>query len=682
MNKFLKSGRSPSRGKDDILKKSITSNLSNTIKEIQYACIEEGKGNKVIDVTDVANEFCTIVEAVFLHGLRDSMTHRFRKAMARLDERPPPPDFWAPLLIISHKQIIDQITHLSQITSEVGYCRAWIRIALNDCLLSSYLLTIRQDASAMKSYYNPTAFIRDNDMLDVAQRLIEGVEGIKTFTMPINSSLLNTWPSQSLVWAGIWFPTLKNTPLAPCDDVAMIIEEDSKLQGQEEVSDTASLCSAMSFGSQTSSLRQVVALSEDEVLKIILAKDDNAENAAELPHSTSHANSELKQNTKCVDSSKNRHMGNSLDREGWSFDETQHEDADRGSKGETEQPANTEMSKSMEGSFTALVENYNMVGGSYIRTPDIKGMWQKFEDERMKESSPSPPECTSSVSASSSPVRSETTSLASQVFKIAGEKGLDVQNFECAGCKSCLDEQNYKVCHYTGEYFCNACMSVEEVTIPARMIHNWDFKVYPVSQKSFNYLNEVKDYPMINFKTSNLLGSVVFSSKKSRIWGTENTHIVVNKPMHLPFGRFEGQSLDRHSLKNTHQTLYIAHCTIYCFVFQSLNPYIYGAVEEMAELQDLHDIQSGTLASQLQKVVKFGRDHVFSCWLCSQKGFVCEVCNNPKSLFPFDVENVFRCDLCNAVYHKNCLNSSKPCRKCERRKKREDLPLDGAICPE
>ncbi|ENN74188.1 hypothetical protein YQE_09161, partial [Dendroctonus ponderosae] len=658
MNKFLKSGRSPSRGKDDILKKSITSNLSNTIKEIQYACIEEGKGNKVIDVTDVANEFCTIVEAVFLHGLRDSMTHRFRKAMARLDERPPPPDFWAPLLIISHKQIIDQITHLSQITSEVGYCRAWIRIALNDCLLSSYLLTIRQDASAMKSYYNPTAFIRDNDMLDVAQRLIEGVEGIKTFTMPINSSLLNTWPSQSLVWAGIWFPTLKNTPLAPCDDVAMIIEEDSKLQGQEEVSDTASLCSAMSFGSQTSSLRQVVALSEDEVLKIILAKDDNAENAAELPHSTSHANSELKQNTKCVDSSKNRHMGNSLDREGWSFDETQHEDADRGSKGETEQPANTEMSKSMEGSFTALVENYNMVGGSYIRTPDIKGMWQKFEDERMKESSPSPPECTSSVSASSSPVRSETTSLASQVFKIAGEKGLDVQNFECAGCKSCLDEQNYKVCHYTGEYFCNACMSVEEVTIPARMIHNWDFKVYPVSQKSFNYLNEVKDYPMINFKSLNpyIYGAVEEMAELQVL---------------------------RNQLNFLRAYLYTCREPIIEQLQKQMWPreYMYEHIHQYS-ITDLHDIQSGTLASQLQKVVKFGRDHVFSCWLCSQKGFVCEVCNNPKSLFPFDVENVFRCDLCNAVYHKNCLNSSKPCRKCERRKKREDLPLDGAICPE
>lgn len=53
-------------------------------------------------------------------------------------------------------------------------------------------------------------------------------------------------------------------------------------------------------------------------------------------------------------------------------------------------------------------------------------------------------------------------------------------------------------------------------------------------------------------------------------------------------------------------------------------------------------IKSGELAALLQKVVEFGREHVSSCWLCSQKGFVCEVCNKPKPLFPFDVEHIYR----------------------------------------
>lgn len=45
-------------------------------------------------------------------------------------------------------------------------------------------------------------------------------------------------------------------------------------------------------------------------------------------------------------------------------------------------------------------------------------------------------------------------------------------------------------------------MSGEEITIPARIIHNWDFKLYPVSKKSFNYVNEIKDHPVIDFKVS------------------------------------------------------------------------------------------------------------------------------------------------------------------------------------
>lgn len=119
---------------------------------------------------------------------------------------------------------------------------------------------------------------------------------------------------------------------------------------------------------------------------------------------------------------------------------------------------------------------------------------------------------------------------------------------------------------------------------------------------------------------------------------------------------------------------------------QVLNPYIYGVVEEMAQLQllrnqlnflraylytcqepiieqlqkqmwpreymyehihqysisDLGQIIDGTLAEHLQKVVSFARQHVLSCWLCSQKGFICEVCNKSKPLFPFDVEHVYR----------------------------------------
>lgn len=44
----------------------------------------------------------------------------------------------------------------------------------------------------------------------------------------------------------------------------------------------------------------------------------------------------------------------------------------------------------------------------------------------------------------------------------------------------------------------------------------------------------------------------------------------------------------------------------------------------------------GKLAPFLGKVIKFATAHVYSCSLCSQKGFICEICNNGEILYPFE----------------------------------------------
>lgn len=109
MNKFLKSVRSATKNRqEDIVKNSITSHLSNSVKEIQYAGVEDTKSFKNEDLMEAANALCTTIEAMFLHGLRDTLSHRFKRAVADVDERPEP-NFWAPLLVISHRQIIDQV---------------------------------------------------------------------------------------------------------------------------------------------------------------------------------------------------------------------------------------------------------------------------------------------------------------------------------------------------------------------------------------------------------------------------------------------------------------------------------------------------------------------------------------------------------------------------------------------
>lgn len=104
--------------------------------------------------------------------------------------------------------------NLAQITTEIGQCRAWIRVALNDCLFSSYLMIMRRDSAVLKPFYNPNAFLRDGEILDVAERLIAGVEDCKNFNLPCNSSLLNKWPASSLILAGVWSPSLRPYPVS------------------------------------------------------------------------------------------------------------------------------------------------------------------------------------------------------------------------------------------------------------------------------------------------------------------------------------------------------------------------------------------------------------------------------------------------------------------------------------
>ncbi|XP_044256164.1 pleckstrin homology domain-containing family M member 1 [Tribolium madens] len=646
MNKLFKSVHSSDTNKDNLIKKSITDHLSNSVKAIQYCGVEENGLNKE-DVTEASNTLCMTIEAIFLHGLRDSLSKRFKRAIADVDERPEP-SFWAPLLVISHRQIIDQITHLSQITSEVGQCRAWIRLALNDCLLSSYLMTIRRDPSSLKSFYRPTAYLRDSDLVDVAQRLIEGVEAFKTVTLPCNSSLLNTWQLPSLFLAGIWAPTLKACPVAPCDDVAQMVEETRTVP--ESNSETCSLSSAMSITSQNSGLKQMVALNEDEALKIILAKHRDK---IEINKSEENLKSSLSEST---DSENLYTVGNSLNRRtGWSFDDSQpQEEIEEAAANPTKEipPVINPEPKSMEGSFNALIESYNMLSGGYIKTPDLREVWQKFEDHNIGEmDTPN----NNNVGQSSVLLAKSETPLSTLIGRISKEKGLDRQNYECAGCREALGVTiKPKVCAFTAEYFCDSCMSEEEISIPARIIHNWDFKSYPVSQKAFNYINEIKDHPTIDFKTLN-----------PYIYG------VVEEMAQL--------QILRNQLNFLRAYLYTCREPVIEQLQKQMWPreYMYEHVHQYS-VSDLAEISSGVLAQHLQTVVNFGKEHVIACWLCSQKGFVCEVCNKPKALFPFDVEHIYRCDVCNAVYHKGCLNSTKPCPKCKRRKERADLPLLGA----
>jgi hypothetical protein len=275
-----------------LIRDSLQMHLNTSIVEIQSA--DEPGNDGVISNCDEATSLCAVLEAIFLHGLKDSLLNRVTQALSGPDfDAMPQPSFWGPLLVFSHRQIIKQIQSLSQITTEVGYCRAWIRQTLNDGTLANYLCYIKQNSSALKPYYNRWAYIRDPDLVEVTQRSMETLDNV-SFNLACNSSLLNFWSNTPLLLAGIWSPPMKSCPIVSAVDIAKTISsEQTDNENMEEVETASSIASSVgieSFNSSQSAFSNITnILTEDGALKIILADNRSETIISELSNNSGNS---------------------------------------------------------------------------------------------------------------------------------------------------------------------------------------------------------------------------------------------------------------------------------------------------------------------------------------------------------------------------------------------------------
>lgn len=242
--------------------------------------------------------------------------------------------------------------------------------------------------------------------------------------LPCNSSLLNSWPLPSLILSGVWSPTLRSCPVSSGVDVAESLQATSSIN-----SETSSLASE-SIASFSSGIGQMLPVNEEEALKIILAKHTPS------PITTIDEQKSISEASKCEansDSDNQTPLGNSLKKKsGWSFDQGQTNISDNEplESPEVSQNVNVEPEQSMDSSFNALIQSYNMFGGN-VKLPDVKDVLQQLEASSGSEKNQVKTESLSSVHLT----RTESVALATQIGKIAREKGLDSQNFECAACR-------------------------------------------------------------------------------------------------------------------------------------------------------------------------------------------------------------------------------------------------------
>ncbi|XP_069471697.1 pleckstrin homology domain-containing family M member 3 isoform X2 [Ambystoma mexicanum] len=210
--------------------------------------------------------------------------------------------------------------------------------------------------------------------------------------------------------------------------------------------------------------------------------------------------------------------------------------------------------------------------------------------------------------------QSVTTSFLSIMTTLALERGLTAQSFKCTGCQRPIGLANgkAKVCSYSAWYYCNMCHVDDSFIIPARLVHNWDTSKHKVSKQAKEFLEYVHEEPLIDIQHENpmLYRHVEPLATVLRL---------------------------RQQLKSLRAYLFSCRAVVAEDLRRRIFPREYLLQQiHLYSLADLQQVIDGKLAPFLGKVIKFATSHVYNCSLCSQKGFICEICNNGEILYPFE----------------------------------------------
>ena len=233
--------------------------VQEAVAELQYELREEQA--RPVTSTELSGRLVAVLEAVFLHGLKETFLGRLS---ARLQDaaspRMPEPSFWTFCLVFSHRAVIRQVEGMAQVASEVGRCRAWLRAALNDGLMASYISTMAGDSVSLSVHYERWAFLRDGEMRDLLLTYLAGVE-VFTFALSTNVSLLNRWQAGPLVLAGLWAPPATSMVEGATDALAALAEEAA----------VPTFTRTLAQPIRDSSILRRGLMNEDEALRVILA---------------------------------------------------------------------------------------------------------------------------------------------------------------------------------------------------------------------------------------------------------------------------------------------------------------------------------------------------------------------------------------------------------------------------
>lgn len=730
--------------RDIVIKRTLTKQLASCLHDLQQELVN---AEPVVMGGEAVSRVCFCLEAIFIHGLKENIVKRMSSVFSNSgSDRSPTPDFWPVAMVYSHKDVLAQIAGLNQISTDVGRCRAWLRLALNESLLVSYVEAMIQDRKTLRCYYRQTAYMADREQPDIVKQFLEGLSGF-SFRLPVNCSVFNCWNAMPLQLAGLLKSAERMEPVMPALDVEDFFQHEAASQsrrmrsklsvsssrmtssvaiqacepppsesrqahsvgcgsdsGVDVTTSAASLpsepCAASPSGTEVNrdappehakvidiksssspkdqqqqdqqgvaaSVGSSISAAQVRELLRTLNLDANEGSAALADVSGSPASvPDFDVMDKFPAHESRRSFGNVLDpTQGWSspFEDDDYEDI--GAAGAADKSDGSDDSLEQQ-SYDCLVLSYTQnITQQVSGTPEMRDLITsairtcsesqaapsraKSEDQRSSADSLDDLADFEVVPTEKAPdVR--TSELLALMGYIQQEKGLDQQAYTCRGCH-CPIGMIYgasSVCSYDGYSYCPDCSGTESHVIPARIIHNWDFRKHPVCHEAKNLLKKYEDEPLLDLRVLN-------PSLYDAVPELAATQVLRSQ---LGFLRPYLQTCSEAASSSLRKLIWPRE-----HLYEHIHLY---------STFDLLQVPSGALQRTLEKAIKFARSHVLGCNLCAAKGFICEICRDPAVIYAFDTDATYHCSACFAVYHRSCIeDGGRVCPKCERKRQRKE----------
>uniref|UniRef100_A0A8C6PZ11 Pleckstrin homology domain containing, family M (with RUN domain) member 1 n=1 Tax=Nothobranchius furzeri TaxID=105023 RepID=A0A8C6PZ11_NOTFU len=182
--------------------KQIKERLAQSLKALQKRYITS---DAVVTSDDGdANLLCCALEAIFIHGIKSKCIRSEAGGRSRKGDRGPLPQpfFWSLLKTVTHRDVITELEKISFLCTDVGRCRAWLRLALNHGLLECYLASLFREDSKLRAHYQPSALLLNEEEREVLLSYVQGLASL-TFNLSYKSAVLNEWTTTPLALAGL-----------------------------------------------------------------------------------------------------------------------------------------------------------------------------------------------------------------------------------------------------------------------------------------------------------------------------------------------------------------------------------------------------------------------------------------------------------------------------------------------